>query len=51
LGEELPTPMKRIGMRDRFGESGKPEELLEHFGLTAKHMTLAAHELITNHKK
>lgn len=33
LGEKLPTPLKRIGMNDRFGESGAPEELLQHFGL------------------
>jgi transketolase len=46
LGEELPTPMRRIGMKDRFGESAKtPEELLKHFGLDAMHITLAAHEL------
>lgn len=45
LGEQLPTRMKRIGMRDRFGESGKPDELFEHFGLTATHIALAAHEL------
>ncbi|MDB5185881.1 MAG: tktA [Candidatus Saccharibacteria bacterium] len=51
LGEEFPVPMKRIGMRDRFGESGKPDELLHHFGLTAKHMAFAAHELIDKHRK
>jgi len=34
LSEELPMPLKRIGMQDRFGESGAPAELLEHFGLT-----------------
>lgn len=45
LGEELPTKMKRIGMQNRFGESGKPDELLKHFGLTSKHIELAAHEL------
>lgn len=45
LGEELPTPMIRVGMRDRFGESGKPEELLEHFGLTGTHIAMAAHQL------
>jgi transketolase len=45
LGEEFPVPMKRIGVRDRFGESGKPDELLHHFGLTAKHIAMAAHEL------
>ena len=47
LGEELPVPMKRIGMRDRFGESGTPDDLFEHFGLTAKHIALAAHELMS----
>jgi transketolase len=46
LGEECPKPLKRLGMRDRFGESGKPEELLEHFGLTAKHIILCAHSLL-----
>lgn len=46
LAEEYPVPMKRIGMRDRFGESGKPEELLEHFGLTGKSIALAAHEVL-----
>jgi len=34
LGEHLPMPIIRIGMQDRFGESGAPNELLEHFGLT-----------------
>lgn len=46
LAEELPTPMRRIGMRDHFGESGEPNELLEHFGLDAKHIVLAAHSLL-----
>ena len=46
LGEQLPTPLKRIGMRDRFGESGEPNELLEHFGLTGTHIALAAHDLL-----
>ncbi len=43
LGEKLPTKMIRVGVRDRFGESGKPDELNEKFGLTAKHIALAAH--------
>lgn len=48
LSEELPTPMKRLGMRDHFGESGDPVELFEHFGLDAKHIRLAAHSVIDN---
>jgi transketolase len=46
LSEERPTPLKRIGMRDQFGESGTPEELYEYFGLDAKHIRLAAHSVI-----
>ena len=33
LGDMFPAPLLRIGMLDRFGESGGPIELLEHFGL------------------
>jgi transketolase len=46
LGERMPTPMRRIGVRDHFGESGEPAELMEHFGLTHAHIAMAAHELI-----
>lgn len=46
LGEHCPRPLRRIGMRDQFGESGKPQELMEHFGLTGKHIALAAHDLV-----
>lgn len=46
LSEELPTKLKRIGVRDRFGESGNPDELLNHHGLLAKHVILAAHHLL-----
>lgn len=40
LAEEHPAPLHRMGIKDRFGESGKPDELLEHFGLTAKHIIM-----------
>ena len=46
LGEEFPVPMKRLGVRDRYGESGKPEELFNLHGLTPKHITLAAHHIV-----
>ena len=46
LGEERPVPMRRIGVKDRFGESGTPDELLKHFGLTAPNIMLAAHEVV-----
>ena len=38
LSEKLPTPLNRIGMRDRYGESGAPNELLDYFGLTGEKM-------------
>jgi len=47
LGDHLPAPIKRIGMLDRFGESGEPDELLKHFGLDAPHIAMAAHEVMT----
>ncbi|HET9721912.1 MAG TPA: transketolase C-terminal domain-containing protein [Candidatus Saccharimonadales bacterium] len=49
LGENLPTPMIRVGMNDHFGESGKPEELLKHFGLTHTHIAMTAHRLLMDH--
>ncbi|HEU5186950.1 MAG TPA: transketolase C-terminal domain-containing protein, partial [Candidatus Saccharimonadales bacterium] len=44
LSEHLPMPVLRIGMQDRFGESGKPQELLEHFGLTGEAIAKKAKE-------
>lgn len=43
--ENHPVPMRRVGIRDHFGESGKPEELYNAFGLNAQHIALTAHEL------
>lgn len=34
LSEVLPMPVKRIGINDRFGESGAPSELMDYFGLS-----------------
>lgn len=47
LGENCPTIMKRIGMKDRFGESGEGDELIEHFGLDGKHIAYVCHQLLT----
>ena len=33
LGQHEPLPLARVGMQDHFGESGNPNELLEHFKL------------------
>ena len=50
LSEEFPVPLKRIGMQDRFGESGEPDELMAYFGLDAKHIYLATHEIVKRGK-
>lgn len=46
LGDKLPTPLRRIGMQDRFGESGEPDELLAHFGLDAKSIKATIKEFV-----
>lgn len=46
LSEKYPVKLKRIGVNDRFGESGSPDELLRHFGLTHTHIALAVHEIM-----
>jgi len=46
LAEHHPTPMERIGMKDCYGESGEPTELLEHFNLTAPHIVKAVQKVI-----
>jgi transketolase len=42
-----PCPVMRLGVKDRFGESGDGEALLEHFGLTAPHIARAARDLLS----
>jgi len=41
-----PVPMRFVGIRDTYAESGKPEELLTKYGLTAADIVKAARELI-----
>ncbi len=46
LSEKLPTKMSRIGIKDRFGESGEPEELIEFFKLDTPSIVEVAKGLI-----
>lgn len=46
LVENVPTKMKRVGVRDTFGESGKPGELLEKYHLTGKDIAKAVKEVL-----
>jgi transketolase len=36
------VPVERVGVNDRFGKSGKPDQLMEVYGLTAKAVAEAA---------
>lgn len=35
LGEHFPVPLERVGIRDVFGQSGTPDQLMAHYGLRA----------------
>jgi len=46
LAEHHPVPLRRVGIRDQFGQSGQAEELVEHYGLTPERIAAAAKEAI-----
>ncbi len=46
LSEHLPVPVIRMGVKDQFGQSGTPEELLHHYGLSVKHVMMSAHAIM-----
>jgi transketolase len=45
LAKKRPTPMAFIGMQDVFGESGKPSELIEKYGMDAQSIAAAVRKL------
>lgn len=51
LAKNLPVPMEFVGMKDTFGISGEPEQLLEHFGLNWKSIYASALTAIERKKK
>ncbi len=46
LVENDPVPMKRIGVKDHFGEVGTKEFLMEKYGMTARDIAKAVREVI-----
>lgn len=46
LSQNHPTLMKIIGINDKFGESGQPDELMEKFGLTSDQIVKAARNMM-----
>lgn len=45
--ESHPAPVVRVGVRDQFGKSGKPDELLAAYGLTSDEIAEAARRAIS----
>lgn len=46
VSQEFPVPIRMVGVKDKFGQSGEPDELFKHFGLTADDIVKAAKEAI-----
>lgn len=50
LGENYPVPMKRVGIMDKFGESGTLEDLFSKYGLTSSAVIKAAQDILKSRK-
>ncbi len=50
LCEGNPVPLRRVGVEDQFGRSGKVPALLEYYGLTAENIVCKAKEAIAMKK-
>lgn len=46
VSETHPVPVRRVGVRDTFGESGEHQELMAKYGLTSKEIVQAAKTLV-----
>ncbi|MDP3764109.1 MAG: transketolase C-terminal domain-containing protein [bacterium] len=47
LAKEMPVPMEFIGVSDSFGESGKPEELIEKYGMGVESIKKAVKKVLS----
>lgn len=46
LAEKHPVPIEYVAVDDKFGQSGKPDELLKHYGLDTPHIVAAAERAV-----
>ena len=46
LARNLPRPLEMVGVRDSFGESGTPDQLMQKYGLTADKIVEAVKKAI-----
>lgn len=45
LAKKCPTRMEMLGIQDEFGQSGEPDELIEHYGLAPAHIAEVARRM------
>lgn len=46
MARECPTPIEFVGVNDQFGQSGTPDELLEHYGMGESHIKEAVRRVL-----
>jgi len=47
LAKNCPVPIEFVGVDDKFGQSGTPDELVEHYGMGEKDIIAAVHKVLT----
>lgn len=50
LVQNCPVPQEFIGVHDKFGQSGTPEELIEHYGMGVSHIEKAVEKALSRKK-
>jgi transketolase len=46
IAEDYPVPVRRVGIRDVFGQSGEVEELMRAYGLTDENLVKNVHDVM-----
>ena len=49
LAKTFPVPIEFVGVNDEFGQSGKPEELIEHYGMDESAIRKAVEKVMLRH--
>jgi transketolase len=50
LAKHFPVPMEFVGINDQFGQSGTPDELLEHYKMGESHIKSAVAKVLLRKK-
>lgn len=51
LARHYPVPMEFVGVKDLFGQSGTPDQLIEHYGMGEKHIMEAVKKVLLRKRK